>query len=286
MLFLFGVAAVIVVASVIGLVLTRMRVLPGTTAIWGTSPGASTPMILMSEHYGGDMRLVAVMQYVRIAAVAVVATIVAKLAAGSGAPAAATSATVWFPPVAPVALLATLVIGLGGAALATALRIPAGPVLVPVAGIMAIEAATGLHVDPPPWLNAISYAIVGWSIGLRFTRPILRHALRAMPAILGSTLVLIAICGLIGGALVLIAGTDPLTAYLATSPGGLDSVAIIAASSQVDLKFVLAMQTSRLVIAMVVFPIIARWLAQRRRPGSATDVVIRPAADGVVRPRS
>ena len=31
------------------------------------------------------------------------------------------------------------------------------------------------------------------------------------------------------------AGIDPLTAYLATTPGGSDAVAIIAASSEMDL---------------------------------------------------
>ena len=31
-------------------------------------------------------------------------------------------------------------------------------------------------------------------------------------------------------------GIDPLTAYLATSPGGMDSIPIIAASSNVDLS--------------------------------------------------
>ncbi len=61
-----------------------------------------------------------------------------------------------------------------------------------------------------------------------------------------------------------LAGIDPLTAYLATSPGGADSVAIIAASSgQVDLSFVMAMQTARLVVVLALGPFIARWLGRR-----------------------
>ena len=62
-------------------------------------------------------------------------------------------------------------------------------------------------------------------------------------------------------------GTDPLTAYLATSPGGADAVAIIAASSPVDMPFVMAMQIGRLFVAILVGPslarIIARWTAER-----------------------
>ena len=37
--------------------------LPGTTALWGTSPGAASVMTIMAESYGADMRLVAFMQY-------------------------------------------------------------------------------------------------------------------------------------------------------------------------------------------------------------------------------
>ena len=43
---------------------------------------------------------------------------------------------------------------------------------------------------------------------------------------------LIAICGGSAWGLVHFAGIDPLTAYLATSPGGADSVAILSASAQ------------------------------------------------------
>lgn len=41
----------------------------------------------------------------------------------------------------------------------------------------------------------------------------------------------------------------PLTAYLATSPGGADSVAIIAASAHVEISFVMAMQLARFLVA-------------------------------------
>ena len=40
-------------------------------------------------------------------------------------------------------------------------------------------------------------------------------------------------------------GIDALTAYLATSPGGMDSVAIIAASSHVDEPFIITPQMVR-----------------------------------------
>jgi uncharacterized protein len=56
---------------------------------------------------------------------------------------------------------------------------------------------------------------------------------------------------------------DPLTAYLATSPGGADSVAIIAASSShVDVPFVMAMQMARFILVLLVGPALARAVAR------------------------
>lgn len=260
-LFALGVIAVIVAASVLGWLLTRWGVLPGTTAIWGTSPGASTPMILMSEAYGADARLVAVMQYLRVVIVVIIAALVARLwGLHSHAPA---PAPIWFPPISLLPFLGTLALAGSGAVVASLLAIPAGPLLLPLAGSMLLQEAGWLTIELPPWLLAISYALVGWSIGLRFTRPILLYALGALPQMLVSVLTLIAICGLIAAALVA-AGIDPLTAYLATSPGGADSIAIIAAStSGVDLRFVMAMQTARLLVVLLTSPGISRFIASR-----------------------
>jgi uncharacterized protein len=125
-----------------------------------------------------------------------------------------------------------------------------------------------MTIELPPLLLAASYAVVGWSIGVRFTRPILVHALRALPRVTASILALIAICGGFAWVLTWTAGIDPLTAYLATSPGGADSVAIIAASSNVDVPFVMALQTMRFLVVLFVGPSLSRFIARRT---GATD---------------
>ncbi|MNU00090.1 putative ammonia monooxygenase [compost metagenome] len=58
-------------------------------------------------------------------------------------------------------------------------------------------------------------------------------------------------------------GIDPLTAYLATSPGGLDSVAIIAASTPVDMSFVMALQTARFVLVLLLGGPLSKFVARR-----------------------
>jgi hypothetical protein len=75
----------------------------------------------------------------------------------------------------------------------------------------------------------------------------------------GATILLMAFCGLLAWLLVEFLHIDPLTAYLATSPGGLDAAAIIAASTKVDMPFVMALQTVRLIMLLAIGPAVARW---------------------------
>jgi membrane AbrB-like protein len=125
-----------------------------------------------------------------------------------------------------------------------------------------LSASHLLTITLPPWLLAICYAFVGWSIGLRFTREIVLYAAKQLPRILASIFALIAMCGGLAFALHEAAGTDALTAYLATSPGGADAVAIIAASSPVDVSFVMAMQIGRLLLVILIGPTLARMVAR------------------------
>ncbi len=259
-MFLTCVGSVILFSTALGYALARWKVLPGTTAVWGSSPGAATVMVLMANAFGGDMRLVAVMQYLRVACVGLVASVVARAWTSSGHAAAA--ATDWFQPLAAGPFLETLALAVGGAAVGLKAKIPAGPLLLPLFLGAALSAGHVVTITLPPWLLAGCYALVGWSIGLKFTREIVLYAARHLPQMIASIFALIAMCGGLAYALHLAAGTDPLTAYLATSPGGADSVAIIAASSRVDMSFVMAMQVARLILVILIGPALARLLAR------------------------
>ncbi|HTP50985.1 MAG TPA: AbrB family transcriptional regulator [Anaeromyxobacteraceae bacterium] len=266
-LYLLVTAGVLAASSLLGWLLARWRVLPGTTAVWGSSPGAATSMVVMAEEYGADVRLVAFMQYLRVVLVALIASGVARLAVPGGA---TPSSPPWFGPVHGGRLAETLVLVLGGAALGRLSRIPAGALLVPFLLGSSLHLAGWLAPELPPWLLALSYALVGWTVGLRFTRDILLYAARALPRVLASILALIAACGLLAAALARLAGVDALTAYLATSPGGADSAAIIAASSgKADVPFVMALQMVRAIAVLFLGPPLARLVARRVGGGRA-----------------
>ena len=176
-LFVATVGSVLVASVVLGWLMARWRVLPGSTAVWGSFPGAATAMVVMAEAFGADARLVALMQYLRVLLVGVTATAVTRIwlpGHMAGVP--------MLPPAPPLHWAAfgeTLVLAAAGAWLAVRRRVPAG-------GLLAIEL--------PWWLLTACYALVGWSIGLRFTPAILRHAARLLPRVVAGICTLIALC--------------------------------------------------------------------------------------------
>jgi membrane AbrB-like protein len=248
-------------SSVLGYLLSRWQVLPGTVAVWGSTPGAASAMVLMAQAYGADSRLVAVMTYTRVVSVAV-ASVLAAVMVGGGSGHHVAGA--WFAPVDPVAVLRTIAIAGVGASVGVVLKLPAGALLGSLIAGAALNVTGVAQPVLPPWLLAISYAVVGWRIGLSFTRDTLRVAGKAMPRILLSVALLIAFCGGIAAVLTRWWGIDPVTAYLATSPGGMDSVAIIAASSPVDVPFVMALQVLRFLGVLLIGPPLAKFVATRQ----------------------
>ncbi|MGB7757812.1 MAG: AbrB family transcriptional regulator [Salinisphaera sp.] len=256
--FVGGVFSVIAVSLIIGWLLTRWQVLPGPTAIWGVSPGAAVAMTLISSAYGADQRLVAFMQYTRVVIVASAASILAAILAPATGAGGSES---WWPSSWP-GLGGTLLVVAAGFAVARLLRTPAGPLLVAIVIAALAQDLLGLKLELPLPLLAASFAVVGWGIGMRFTRATLLHALRALPAVIVSILILILVCGGIAFLLVIFAGVGPLTAYLATSPGGADTVAIIASSTHVDVAYIMAMQLARFFAVMLTGPFFARLLTR------------------------
>jgi membrane AbrB-like protein len=257
-LFLCVVALSVAASTAIGWLMSRLRIIPGTTAVWGMLPGAATVMMLMAEAYGADFRLVAFMQYLRVVMVAAAASLVALLFVHGGG---SRFAAGYFPPVDLHNFIATAAIALVGALAGIASRIPAGVLLGPLVLGAILSASGHVTIELPPALLIASYAIIGWNTGLRFTRDVLAAAARALPQIIVAIALLMGFCGLLAWLLVELLHIDPLTAYLATSPGGVDAAAIIAASTKVDISFVMALQLVRVILLLAMGPSLARWVA-------------------------
>lgn len=259
-IFLGATVSIIAASAGLGWLLMRRQVFPGTTAVWGLAPGAASAMVVMAEAYGADVRLVAFMQYLRVAVVTAVAALVAHFWTVQAAPPLAHEVH-WFAVINAGHLGVTLVLAFAVSSVARRLKIPGGAMVVPLILGAALQAMGLLVIELPPALLAVAYAVIGWSIGLRFTPSILQHAWRALPAVLGSIFALMGVGVLIAVGLNQWAGYEPLTAYLASSPGGADSVAVIAATSAVDAGFVMAMQLARFLMVLVWGPRVSQFIA-------------------------
>jgi membrane AbrB-like protein len=260
----------IVLGGALSLGLHRLRVLPGASAFWSLSPGSASIMALMSADYGADLRVVAFAQYYRVLLVSLAAAAVSGLwlpSAGPAEAAAVPGASAFFAPFDGLDLLATTAAVLLGLGLARLLPLPGGQLLLPMALTVALKAVWGATAALPPWVLAPCYALVGWRIGLGFTKESLRQSLRALPVLTVAVILMILGCGLFGSLMVRGAGLTPLTAYLASSPGGLDAVTVIAAGAEeVDLSIVAAMQACRLFLVILLAPLQARLLTRLSRP--------------------
>jgi uncharacterized protein len=265
-------AATLVMTALLGMLISRRGWLPGTTAIWGLSPGAASAMVLLAEEHGADKRIVAVMQYSRIILVAFAAVAVAGMLGhprGSANLVPSGGRALWSLPLHARGFLEAIALALTGALSAKLTRRSSAALFVPAFGGAALQGAGLLTIELPPLLPAIAFGVIGWYVGLSFTREALAYCLKILPRIMAAIIAMMAICGLLSMLLaVMIPNTDPLSAYLSMTPGGMDTAVVIAATTNVSLPLVLAAQLVRLIIVMIAGPSLAKLAAGWQRRGA------------------
>jgi membrane AbrB-like protein len=263
------VAGTMILSLASGYVFARLTRVGGKTAVLGTLPGAASGMVAMSDPLGADPRLVALMQYMRVLVVVFSAALVARLGSAPGDTPAASGqglrVTSREPTLIDDALLSyglTALVAAIGAWVGIRLRLPAGALMGPLIFGVALEEMGLLHLAWPPGVPEVAYLIIGLYVGLLFDRASVRRAGRLLPFVLCSTVGLVAACAGLGWALAALTPIDGLTAYLATTPGGIDSVAIMALGSGASAPLVLAIQMLRLFAVVLVGSLVGRWWSQ------------------------
>ncbi len=251
----------------VGLLLARFTSLESKTATLGTLPGAASGMLAMSGPLGADPRLVAVMQYTRVVVVVFSAAIVSRfgLVPGTDPQPGSVHGLQSTLSHAPVLLDQTwqaygltLAVAVIGAWAGTRLRFPAGSLMGPLLLGIALEELGVAHLAWPPGVPQAAFLVLGLWVGLLFDRESIRAAGRLFPLVLTSAVMLTAACAGLGWMLTVATDIDGLTAYLATTPGGIDSVAIMALGSQAQAPLVLAVQMLRLFAVIIAGTIIGR----------------------------
>jgi uncharacterized protein len=240
-------------ACLVGWLSARTSGIDGEVAIWGFLPGMAGTVIAMAHEHGLDSRLVALIQTVRLMVVIATMVVAALFIVGASMPPVAAGHVPDIASISTVLALATL-----GALIARYLRfIPSAAALVPLTLGSLLQLA-GFNLAVPAWLVAIAYLAFGAQIGLSMTPDILRAGARALPSLVGAAFLLILLCGGSGALLSFITGVDLMSALLATVPGSIDSIALIAVNAGGDMTFVMTLQTLRLFAVSVFGPLVAR----------------------------
>ncbi|MEA2495380.1 MAG: uncharacterized protein QOJ29_3291 [Thermoleophilaceae bacterium] len=253
-------AATLGLSLLCGWALVRTVGLDPPTAALGMVAGGASGIVGMADELGADDRLVAVMQYLRVLVVVVLTPILVALAFShphgvdrGGSPAGAPvigGLHDWGLMTAALAL---------GALAAVSTRTPAGSLLGPMVAAAVLALSVG-DFQVPALLREPAFAAIGLQVGLRFTPALLRQAGRLLlPTLLCIAGLLIACFGL---ALLLRATADVtlLDADLATPPGGLYAVLAAAFGTGADTTFVIAVQTLRLFVMVLLAPLVVRRL--------------------------
>jgi membrane AbrB-like protein len=225
-------------------------------------------MLAMSGSIGADPRLVAVMQYTRVIVVVFSAALVARfgLVPGMALDPILTQGLQWTASQgrflvnnAWLVYTLTALAAMLGAWVGTRLRLPAGALMGPLVFGVALEVLGIMRFAWPPGVPQAAFLVLGLWVGLLFDRASVKRAGRLFPVVLASAAGLVVACAGLGWLLTALTDIDGLTAYLATAPGGIDSVAIMALGSGADAPLVLAVQMLRLFAVVLAGALLGRW---------------------------
>lgn len=238
----------VAVAFGCGLVLAR-----SATGVLSFMPGGASMLPFLAKEMGADYRFVALTQYLRLLVVSFTLPVVASLAWALDSPThqpPQTAVTWW-------SILLILAIAVGGEYAARLVHLPvpflSGPIaLVVIAGVLLPDPAV---LWPPEPLKILAFMCIGWMCGGGLNLPALKAFGRQLPTIMVLIGVLIAACAGISWVLARWAGVPYLDAFLAASPGALETVLALSDEAGAG-PIVVTTQLLRLVLIMV----IAAWL--------------------------
>jgi uncharacterized protein len=254
--------ATLVVTIAAGIALARVTRLDRPTASLGMVAGGASGIVAMADELGGDDRLVAFMQYLRVLVVTLVTPIIVPIAFGVHVPGGGPGEGPLLGTPAGWAL--TVGAAVAGVLLGPRLRLPAPALLGPLI-LTAVLSLTGVIGDTqvPPLAREVAFSLIGLQIGLGFERSTLTQIARVAAPVALSIAALLVICFGLGWLLSLTADVSLLDGYLATTPGGLYAVLPIAYGSGADTGFVLAVQGIRLFAMVLAAPAMVRWLVRK-----------------------
>jgi hypothetical protein len=150
-----------------------------------------------------------------------------------------------------LSLTTTVLAALGGAALATLLKLPAAPLLGAMIGVAVVKLSSSLTFEIPAPGRWVVYCAVGWLLGQTVTRQALVVLKENVVPVVG-VVVLFLVFGLVlAWALWRFTDLDAHTALIATAPGGIAQMGALSAEAKVNVPLVLSVHVLRITSVIV-----------------------------------
>lgn len=255
--------ATLMLSIVAGALLGLHRDISPLTGALSLVAGGASGLVAIARELGGDVRVVAVVQYLRVALITASMPVVVALIYGASqaadksraeTPITESGSAPWY---LSLAILVVLVVV--GATAGRLIRLPGAGLLGPMALTIVLElSGLSFGLSVPVLLVQVGYLLIGWQAGVAFTRESLRAIERVLPVALGLIIMLNVVTAGLGVLLAHVTGISLLEGYLATSPGGIYAVLATAVETGSDVTFIIAAQVVRILLMLFAAPLLAR----------------------------
>ena len=207
------------------------------TAYYSASPGGLIESIAFGEEAGADVRILTLMQFLRI--IVVVTLVPIGMSIWEGRPVGSSAGmSLGGGTVSLMSIPVVGAIALAGVWLGIRLRLPAGQLMGPLvlAGAGSISGLVALA--PPGWLVAVSQVVLGTGLGIRFTGMTRRMFVAGMGLSLVSVSAMVALGAGLAALVHLWTGLPTDMLVISFAPGGVVEMSLIALSLAANPAFV------------------------------------------------
>ena len=255
------VGSMTVVTLSVMLYLQKVHRWDALSALFAGAPGALSQALLLASDTGADVRAVAVVQSVRVFALAVALPLVFVVLGMTGLPPAMAG-----PPIgeAPGQFLVLVLLPTLAAIVAYRLRLPGGLIVgaMTVSGILHGTGWIGVNFPAP--VTTAAFVLLGALIGTRFFGTQLHELRQLAGAAVGALLVSAGVGVVLALAAIWLLALPAGDAIIAYAPGGLEAMIILAFALHLDPAYVGAHHLVRFFYVSVMMPFAVAWL--RRKP--------------------
>ena len=256
---LLALALFIPMAHFIGYLIYRAGGLDRPTALFGSVPGGLIESVTLGEQVGGDVQMLALLQFLRLIFTIVLVPVSFMILTGHMVGSAAVVGVIR----APLGLLdGTILLAAGAAGLMIGrlLHLPAAIMTGPLLGSALVHLLGYVEGVPPTWAIGLTQIVIGATLGARFAGLPKGAISRASRLALANVLAAMVLAIGFGYLVHTVSGQSVSAVFLAFAPGGLAEMSLIALSLNIGMIYVAMHHVIRIFLSVIIAQYATRWL--------------------------